>query len=88
MPTIPAHWKDVSWRNDMCPAFHDRTKGLMIWVDFEDVNLREWGDDLPRFNVHLVYACGANRVSDSFAFGTDDWAELLAFVDAQPPYQP
>jgi hypothetical protein len=77
MPSIPAGWTDQSWHNDTCPSFYT-SNGKVVFVDFADVSLREWQDG-KRFNVKVD-----PEIADfnEFLLETDDWQEVLKFVEA------
>lgn len=47
---IPDGFKDISWKNDVCPSFLDEENGIRIWVDYLDSDMREI-DGRPRFLV-------------------------------------
>lgn len=86
MPALPdgCGFVDTSWHNDACPSFTSDEIGLTIWVDFLDPALCEYQDaqgnrQYPRFAVH----CQDHGVETSGpAIQTDDWAEVLAFIES------
>lgn len=60
MPEIPEGFTDRSWRNEPCPCFIHEASGVVLWIDFSDIKMREFGLDpeslayeqaFPRFNV-------------------------------------
>lgn len=87
MPTIPADWQDMSWHNDACPSFAFMIGGegdsnntlARVWVDWVDPADREGGTDSKRFLV--TYEADDGTTFD--ALQTDDWAEVLAYVEAR-----
>jgi hypothetical protein len=74
MPVIPENWIDVSYHNDACPSF-DTQKGLIVFVDFEDLHEREFFEG-ERFNLINSEDC------DDTVFSSDDWKAVLDFVAA------
>jgi len=70
LPPIPEHWKDISWRNDVCPSWQLNT--YQIFVNFEKPEDRETGGE--RFSVCDI------EFGDCL-LSTDDWNEILTFVD-------
>jgi len=73
LPLIPAHWRDVSWRNDACPSW--AVAGLVIYVDYAAPAAREW-PDCERFHITL------GETGESL-FATDNWADVIEFVAAE-----
>jgi hypothetical protein len=78
MPAIPEGWTDTSWHNDTCPSFNTG-KGHIVFIDFADIALREIQEEYPRFTVR---ADPDHANSDDELLSTDDWAAVLALVDA------
>lgn len=70
LPPIPEHWKDISWRNDVCPSW--QAYSYQIFVNFEKPEERETGGE--RFSVCDI------EFGDCL-LSTDDWNEILTFVD-------
>lgn len=81
LPAIPEGWVDASWHNDASPCYEATAHGrlIRIFVDYADAAQREIADG-PRFSVQDT-AGGESAPRD---FGTDDWAEVLAYVAAEP----
>jgi hypothetical protein len=80
MPSIPALWTDISYRNDSCPHFlaHSSPTGrVVVWVDREDADQREIPG--PRFTV--VVADLADEDDHCAEYQTDRWTVALAYVD-------
>ena len=77
MPAIPFEWKDTSWCNDTCPSFAAQ-ENITVFVDYEDINLREMQDDYPRFHIQSYDAEG-NAISELI---TDDWDKILDYFKA------
>ena len=75
MPAIPQNWEDTSWHNDACPSFNTG-KGRVVFVDFSDLSLREF-DGGKRFTVQADPEIHDHN--ETF-LETDDWAEVLSFV--------
>ena len=81
MPALPAGFIDLSWRNDMCPAFANPALGFAVWIDYADPAAREF-EDGKRFTVYPCDAEGAHTEDES-AFESDEWADVLAFILAE-----
>ncbi len=79
LPAIPADWTDASWHNDSCPCFNTG-KGVVVFIDFADVDLREIQEEGDRFSVH---ADPEMHDHNDVLMSTDDWNEVLAFVAKQ-----
>lgn len=79
MPAIPADWTDASWHNDSCPCFNTG-KGVVVFVDFADIDLREIPETGDRFSVH---ADPEIHNHNDVLMATDDWNEVLTFVAKQ-----
>lgn len=78
LPAIPPEWTDQSWHNDACPSFNTG-KGIVVFVDFENTADREFEGACQRFCVQRdPETCDDNDV----IFETDEWAEVLAFVES------
>ena len=69
LPPIPEHWKDISWRNDVCPSW--QAYSYQIFVNFEKLEDRETGGE--RFSVCDI------EFGDCL-LSTDDWNEVLEYV--------
>lgn len=67
LPSIPPAWKDTSWHLDGCPSWYT-PKGHTVWVDYEDVSMREHHQG-ARFVVvdH----------DDEELLATDRWVDVL-----------
>ena len=75
LPAMPEGFADSSWHNDTCPSYLDEASGLQVFMDYADVNKREYDGGL-RFSVI--------RTDDSDAiFVSDSLAEVLNFVQAE-----
>lgn len=77
MPSIPAGFVDVSWHNDACLSFMNEERRLVIWCDFADPAMREYGDDHPRFSLNRTDECGA---FESDVWAGDDFGEVLVIL--------
>lgn len=80
MPSLPAGFRDRSWRHEACPCFIHDESGLILWIGHPDPALREW--DGPRFIAEQCRTfCEANGWQFDEAvvlrFETDDWATVL-----------
>lgn len=91
MPEIPAGFEDRSWHNDGCPSFVHEKFGLAISIDFADIDLRESGEDGPRFLMYRVEPDGSWH--DEPFLETSDWeavvkaslaAEYIALIGYDP----
>jgi len=78
MPALPDGWTDVSWRHDTCPCYARASGNVVIWIDYPDVDDREFANT-KRFRV-VAY--------DDHVDETDDWEEALAIAAAVPPTPP
>lgn len=68
---------DTSWHNDTCPSF--RKGQFLTWIDWPDPREREDFDGC-RFIVCRLDEEGC-LTEDATALETDDWAEVLSFVN-------
>lgn len=56
---IPDGWHDVSWRNNACPSISkncgllDQKLCIVIWCDYKDPTMRDWGIDSKQFAVSI-----------------------------------
>lgn len=74
---IPAGFVDVSWRNDGCPRWHADALNLCLFIDYADPAQREFADEGdPRFSLSTI-----DTAEDLLQ--TDDWAAVVAFVNAR-----
>jgi hypothetical protein len=72
LPTIPSHWKDISWHNDVCPSW--QAGNMQVFIDFEQQEAREYDID-DRFRV-----CDAD--DHELLFSSNNWETVLSFVSA------
>ena len=82
MPTLPEGFEDHSWHNDMCPSFEHPARGLQVWVDYLDRELREFPES-PRFCVFFTRGGAENvgeRISDTDVFSAEEWPEVEAWL--------
>jgi hypothetical protein len=85
MPSIPAGFVDVSWHNDMCPAFESAALGLTVWIDHSDPQRREF----PESHRFAVYeGTSETGQADSPVLTADDWSEVVAFIAAREGRDP
>lgn len=79
LPAIPDTWAESSWHHDMCPSFTSgdpEGKHCQIFIDYADTKDRELGECCPRFCVNRMEGDDCDPV----ALTTDDWSEVLAYV--------
>lgn len=69
MPEILDGFEDSSWANDVCPSF--TCDVFVLWIDYAERAKREF-PDWARFTMTCE---GATYLE------TDDWADVLAFVN-------
>lgn len=77
--TIPAFitnnsdWQDVSWHNDVCPRWENGEIGLAVWVDADNLEMREF-DDWKRLTIVRIVAedNGCFVLADDTDYTTDD----------------
>lgn len=81
-PEIPANWLNMSWHNDAMPFFVVPEKHLGVWMDYKDPAMRENGIEWPRFAVEALTKDDCHTESMTAVFVTEDFAEVLAFVEA------
>jgi hypothetical protein len=82
MPALPEGFEDHSWHNDMCPSFEHPGRGLQIWVDYLDRELREFPES-PRFAVFFTRGGADNigeRISDTDVFSAEEWPEVETWL--------
>lgn len=80
LPDIPAGWDESSWHNDVCPSFLARDERLLIFVDYDDAEAREWPESF-RFSVsHIDKEADIHPLLES-----NDWQEVTSFVEAWEP---
>lgn len=70
--TIPAGFFESSFKNDACPSFYNEAAGLQIFVDYADIDAREFPGS-PRFHV-------VDSVNGDSLISANDWAELTGKV--------
>lgn len=82
-PPVPAGWTDSSWHNDAAASYE---VGLLrVWIEHPDRTQREI-DCETRFLVMLLepHEDDLPTIADQPPLlETDDWAEVLAFVEAR-----
>ncbi len=78
LPVMPEGFADTSWGNDTCPSM---IRGdLIIFCDYVDPDKREWIDG-PRF---VVRDHSGNDLRADVLFMSDEWADVLAFLQLAP----
>lgn len=78
MPEIPEGFQDVSWHNDACPSFLNETLGLIIFVDFEDSEKREF-----RETERFTLGKWENGNTGNDVCSSDDWGVILAAAESE-----
>lgn len=83
LPAMPEGFIDSSWHNDVSPSFENYDLLIRIWVDYKDPELRETGAEGTRFCLCRLYDDeGCHYMTDDPPLlETDDWDEVLAFVE-------
>jgi hypothetical protein len=76
VPTMPQGFVDASWHNDACPSFHNAAKRLTIWLDYVEIERREFEKE-GRFQLVRTDDDGATMQSLVI---TDSWAEIVARI--------
>lgn len=79
--TIPIGFQDVSWHNDVMPAFEKKISNgsiLRIWINYADREARETGKEDPRFALAL-HDCDSMFIQ--MLIETDIWEELLGAIE-------
>lgn len=79
MPAVPAGFMDSSWRFNVCPTFTSDPLGLNLWIDYLNPADREHQGWL-RFRLESQ---SAGIETTEFYLETDDFAEVLAAIDAR-----
>jgi hypothetical protein len=72
MPVFPAGFVDSSWHNDACPSITSAALGLLIFIDYPEVNDRELHG--PRVSVQTLGDAPAE------VFAAEQWADVLAYL--------
>lgn len=78
LPDVPADWAETSWHNDVSPSF-EAPNGCRIFIAYPDKADREF-PEMPRF---CVLAPDTEEGSGETVIESDDWAAVLAAVDAK-----
>lgn len=71
---FPAGFVDSSWHNDGCPSVWDKTRGLLIYLDYANDADREHSGG-PRF--HLI-----REHDGAVLYGSDEWAAICGLFGA------
>ncbi len=69
--TVPPGFTDTSWGNDVCPRFEDSSKGLVLWCDYKNPELRELGGEQFRL-----------LKGEEQLLNTNDFQHMLGFIKA------
>lgn len=78
---IPEGFDDISWANNRCPSFINKDLDLILWVDYENEEDREY-PELPRFSLDEVYGGQFPILSDYKALMmSDDIDQVLKTID-------
>ena len=82
MPEMPEGWKDISWHNDSCPSFEvwresndDCAAFIRVWISESEPSERDFPNQ-ARFMISLE-----NRPEFECLFSSDEWSEILAYVE-------
>lgn len=78
IPAIPEGFEDVSWHNDSCPSFLNEAAGLIIFVEREDPEEREF-TEVTRFNL-----CGWDQGTAELLLGSEDFEDILKALPGRP----
>lgn len=73
LPSIPSDWVDTSWVNELCPSFEIPGKGLRVWIDYPDQDMRE----VPGFGRFMVTKEINGEYFADYVEPTDDWSVIL-----------
>lgn len=65
-------WDDMSWHNDACPCFENKSGDWILWVDFADKEKRE-----AKGKMFTVVKVGAAEA----ALETDSLDEVVEFCN-------
>jgi hypothetical protein len=74
-PPMPNGFEDFSWHNDACPCIYHPKRGLFVYIDYANEDMREYRGK-ARFVVFDPMSCEDAET----AFESDDWDEVLAFI--------
>jgi hypothetical protein len=74
MPAMPEGFEDVNWHNDTCPSFHNAAERMTIFVDYVDVEKREFPENEGRFSLVKTDENGATV--ETIGEATDDWRTI------------
>lgn len=84
---IPVGFVDASWKNDACPCFIDYQKDICLWIDHKNPAERDI-EDTPRFSVTRLEGGQHPVIGDNNLVASDDWNEIVAFIDAYKGWVP
>lgn len=75
-------WRDASWRNDQCPFFVHEKSGVGVWVNYADVDKREYPECLQFTAVQLSPNTehGWQHGDDVVLFETEDMVTFLLSI--------
>jgi hypothetical protein len=78
IPTIPAGWSDVSWRNDACPCWRVESQGetLYVFADYSDEDKRDFGPGVSRFSISVDR--DGSRVN---VFDSEFWDDIVSILE-------
>lgn len=81
LPTIPAHWQDSSWHNDVCPSFlaagNFDGSNARVFIDYVKPEDREY----PEYERYAVTFDDGSGMSCGDVV-SDNWREILEAVAA------
>ena len=79
---VPDYFEDISWKNDVCPSFSlsplDNVV-IALWVDYEDTESRELGEDALRYTVCQYI----NEEFDRELFSTESPTEIINYLTSE-----
>ena len=66
------NWKDVSYRNDVCPRFENKELGLAVWIEANEPSAREY-EEWAQYTVVAIKCMldGATVLCDEDLFQTE-----------------
>lgn len=77
---IPKGFNDVSWHNDVCPSFINRSLNLCLWIDYADKSKSEFPNSPHRFQLTEIDEEGCHVDFDGTKLLTADFDEVLEYL--------
>lgn len=78
-------WEDVSWGNDAMPRFESTSHMLAVWVDYDNVEDREYEDGNKFTVVRLLGTTDERELGEETLLATDDDVALERFLAGFEP---